>query len=95
MPLTFYIFPLAENETVIGYAVDINDRLVEGVVVEKDVARAVFEEEVREKRSGPSIIEQVAGNVFKTRIYPLRPGKTRTIKVQEIRIRIVYDLTKG
>ncbi len=33
--------------------------------------RAVFEEEVREKRSGPSIIEKVAGNVFKVVTYHL------------------------
>ena len=61
------MFPLDENAAVCGYAVDIKGVMVKAVVTEKETARKAFETEVREKKGGPSIIEQVAGNVFKTR----------------------------
>src|SRR5690349_1726961 len=36
------VFPLQENETVCGYSVDINGKLVEAVVVEKEKARYII-----------------------------------------------------
>ena len=65
--------PLEEGAAVCGYAVDIDERMVPGVIVEKEKARAVFEQEVREHKSAPAIAEQVAGNLFKTRIHPFKP----------------------
>jgi len=41
--------------------------MVKATITEKAVARKAFETEVREKRAGPAMIEQVAGNMFKTR----------------------------
>lgn len=55
-----------------GYAVDIEGAMVSGVIVGKEKARAVFEEEVREHKSAPAIAEQVAGNMFQTRIHPFK-----------------------
>jgi hypothetical protein len=75
-------FPLEEGATVCGYAVDIEGQLVDAVVCEKEKARVAFETEVREKRAGPAIAEQVAGsNVFRTKIYPLPAHGQRTVRV--------------
>jgi hypothetical protein len=41
--------------------------MVQATITEKETARKAFETEVREKRAGPAMIEQVAGNMFKTR----------------------------
>ena len=41
-------FPLDEGESVIGYAIDVNGKLRQGVVVEKDKGRQVFEAVVRQ-----------------------------------------------
>ncbi|MCR4733854.1 MAG: DUF2135 domain-containing protein [Treponema sp.] len=68
-------FPLGENESVIGYALDINGKLRKGVVVEKDKGRQVFEAVVRQGID-PGLVEMTAGNNFKTRVYPL-PAKGR------------------
>lgn len=46
---------------------EINGILVDGVIVEKDVARATFESEVREKKE-VALVETIVGNVFKTRV---------------------------
>lgn len=73
-------FPLPDGAVVSGYALDIDGEMVDGVAVEKEKAREVFETEVR-RGVDPGLVEKVKGNNFKTRIYPLLPGKTRTIRV--------------
>ena len=94
MTLTFYnpnprilegelYFPLPTDVTVSGYALDINGVLVDGVIVEKEKARVVFEELVRQGVD-PGLVEQSAGNVFKTRVYPLPANGTRQIRVKYV-----------
>lgn len=73
-------FPLAEGQTVSRYALDINGKLREGVVVEKEKGRVTFEKKVRE-RIDPGLLEMTAGNNFRTRIYPFIPGGTRHVVV--------------
>jgi len=75
------VFPLPEGATVSGYGLDVAGQMVDGVVVEKHKARIAFEKEVR-KGIDPGLIEWVAGNVFKTRIYPVPAKGRRTVKVQ-------------
>ena len=41
------VFPLPENATVSGFGLDVDGVIVDGVPVEKQKARVVFEEEVR------------------------------------------------
>lgn len=60
--------------------------LVDGVVIEKEKARVVFEAEARKTVEKPqvSIAESVVGNIFKTRIFPLPKQGTRTIRVSYV-----------
>jgi len=74
------VFPLPEGATVSGYGLDVNGVLVDGVVVEKDKGRQVFEIEVR-KGIDPGLIEWVKGNNFRTRVFPIPPEGTRTVSV--------------
>jgi Ca-activated chloride channel homolog len=73
-------FPLPDHATVSGYALDVNGQLVEGVVVGKDQARVVLEAE-RRQRIDPGLVEQVRGNLFRTRIYPVPAQGQRTVVV--------------
>lgn len=73
-------FPLAEGQTVSRYALDINGKLREGVVVEKEKGRVTFEKKVREGVD-PGLLEMTAGNNFRTRIYPFSPKGTRRVVV--------------
>ncbi len=73
-------FPLPDGAIVTGYALDINGQMVDGVVVKKEKARVAFETEVR-RGVDPGLVEHVAGNVYRTRIYPLPPRGTRRIRV--------------
>lgn len=67
------VFPLGEGQTVMRFAMDVNGRLREGVVVEKAKGRKAFEEIVR-RGVDPGLLEKTAGNSFKARIYPI-PAK--------------------
>ncbi len=64
------VFPLGEGQTVSRFALDVNGRLREGVVVEKAKGRIAFEETVR-RGIDPGLLEKTAGNSFRARIYPI------------------------
>jgi hypothetical protein len=63
-------FPLADGQNVVRYALDMDGKLREGVVVEKAKARSAFENTVRRKID-PGLVEKTKGNNFRTRIYPI------------------------
>ena len=65
-----FTFPLSEGESVVGYDLDIEGKLRQGVVVDKAKGRQVFEEIVN-RRVDPGIIEKTVGNNYRTRIYPI------------------------
>lgn len=74
-------FPLPEKATVSGYALDIRGQMVDGVVVEREKARVVFEEIVRQ-RIDPGLVEWTRGNVFRTRVFPIPSRGTRKVMVR-------------
>ena len=76
-------FPIPAEATVCGYALEINGTMVPGVVCGKEKARVAFESE-KAKRVDPGIVEHVKGNVWKTRIFPLRPKTPRKAEVEYI-----------
>lgn len=75
--------PMPEGAVVSGYALDVNGVMIDGVAIEKQKAREVFEAEVR-KGIDPGIIEKVKGNNFKTRIYPIPASGYRIAQVTYI-----------
>ena len=76
-------FPLPEGSTISGYALDVNGRMVDGVVVDKDQGRQVFETEVR-KGIDPGLVEWTKGRNFKTRVFPIPAKGSRTIRVSYV-----------
>ncbi len=72
------LFPLPEGVSVSRYAIDINGKMREAVPVNKNKGKEVFEA-VEHRRVDPGLLEKVEGNNFKTRIYPLMPGKERIV----------------
>ncbi|MCL1971650.1 MAG: DUF2135 domain-containing protein [Endomicrobia bacterium] len=73
-------FPLTENQNVSAIALDINGKMRDGVVVEKQKAREAFEAIVR-RGVDPALVEKTSDNQFKMRIYPFSPNGTRRIRV--------------
>ena len=75
----FYI-TLPEKSSITSYALDINNKLVDAVAIEKVKARQVFEA-ISRRRIDPGLMEWVKGNYFKTRVYPIPAKGSRTIRI--------------
>lgn len=84
-----FSFPVADGQTVSRFALDLNGKLRDAVVVDKSKARATFEA-IERRGVDPALLEWTRDNAFRTRIYPIMPQATR-------RILIAYeqDLTQG
>ncbi len=76
-------FPLPDGATISGYAIDIDGAMVDARVVEKEKARIAFEAEVK-KGTDPGIVEQIRGNAYRTRIYPIPAHGKRQIRVEYV-----------
>ncbi len=74
-------FPLPDGGVVCGYAIDINGIMTDASVVEKEKARIAFENEVK-KGVDPGLVEQVRGNAYRTRIYPIPANGSRRIRIE-------------
>ncbi|MDQ2733444.1 MAG: DUF2135 domain-containing protein [Pseudomonadota bacterium] len=71
-------FPLGAGQVVSGFALDVDGQLRDAVPVEKARAEQVFED-ISRRRVDPGLLQTTAGNNYELRIYPLLPGKTRTV----------------
>lgn len=75
-----FFFPLADGQSVSGYALEINGVMRKGVVLEKQKARKVFEEVIRQGID-PGLAEWSKGNNFHTRIFPIPAKGTKRVSV--------------
>jgi len=71
-------FPLKDGVSVSRYALDINGHMREAVPVDRAKGTVTFES-IERRRVDPGLLEKVAGNIFRTRIYPINPSSTRTV----------------
>ena len=75
-----FLFPLANGQQVSRFALDINGKMREGVVVDKTAGRKAFEEIVR-RGVDPGLLEKTEGNNFKARVYPMPAKGTRRVLI--------------
>lgn len=74
-------FMLPEGAVVTGYALDVNGQMIAGVLVDQPRAKAVYEERVRQ-RVDPGLAEVTTDGAFRTRVFPIPPRGTRTIRLR-------------
>ncbi len=76
-------FPLGEGQDVSRLALEVNGKLREAVVVEKEQGRVAFEAVVRQGVD-PVLLEKGTGNNYKARIYPIpATGYKRVVLAHE------------
>ncbi|RLB62605.1 MAG: hypothetical protein DRI90_08715, partial [Deltaproteobacteria bacterium] len=80
-----YSFPLPSDAAISRLAMYVDGRLVEGGIVERQRGRDIYETIVYQRRD-PALLEWMAGNLFRVRIFPL-PAR------QEKRIVLSYTQT--
>lgn len=83
-----WYLPLGEGQTVIGFAMEVNGKLREGVAVDRTKARIAYESTVRQQID-PGLAELSRGNHFKSRVYPIPANGYKRIVVnvqQELKL---------
>ncbi|SPO07286.1 related to Vault poly[ADP-ribose] polymerase [Cephalotrichum gorgonifer] len=77
-----YTFPLIDGVSVVAFTCTIGDRVITGVVKEKEKARAVYEE-ARDRGDAAALLEQVpeAADVFLTSVGNVPPKTTVHVEI--------------
>ena len=73
-------FPLFNGQEVSRFALDIDGKLREGVVVDKALGRQAFEDIAR-RNVDPGLLEKTEGNNFRARVYPMPAQGVRRILI--------------
>lgn len=75
-----YVFPLPEDAAISDFALYVDGERLEGRVLDKDEARAIYEEIVRHRRD-PALLEYVGRNTFRAQVFPIPPHGERRIQI--------------
>lgn len=71
-------FPLPEGAMLTGLAMEIDGKLMDGELVERDKARKAYEAIV-DQMLDPALLEWENGQTFKLRVFPIEPNKTKRV----------------
>ncbi|WP_206244048.1 VIT domain-containing protein [Novosphingobium terrae] len=74
-------FALPDGAVVTGYALDVNGAMIDGVLVDRPRAKALYEARVR-RGADPGLAEIKAGNIFETHVFPIFPQRGRRIRLR-------------
>ncbi|QCE42682.1 VIT domain-containing protein [Psychroserpens sp. NJDZ02] len=66
-------FPLGQGQSVTNFAMDVNGKMRDAVIVEKELGRVAYESTIRQTID-PGLLEMTKGNNYKARVYPI-PAK--------------------
>ena len=75
-----FMFPLPSDASISRLALEVNGKMEEGTVLERERAREVFESIVR-KMKDPALLEWMPGGLFKCRVFPIEPHATKRVIV--------------
>ncbi|MFT7623827.1 MAG: hypothetical protein ACI9WU_003012 [Myxococcota bacterium] len=82
-------FPLPSGAILTGLAMDIDGKLMEGELVEREKARETYQGIVDSMRD-PALLEWVGGSTFKLRVFPIGAQSTKRIV-----LRCLLPITRG
>jgi len=72
----YYTFPLPPDASIVRFAMEVNGKLMEGEIVEKQRAVKIFDQIVADwiRPRDPALLEWKGGNTFQMRIFPIFGG---------------------
>jgi hypothetical protein len=76
-----FTFQLPDGAAVTGYALDVGERMIDGVLVEPLKAERAYEEKVRQGID-PGVAKVTHANVFSTRVFPIMGKGSRVIRLR-------------
>jgi hypothetical protein len=75
-----FVLSLPAQSIVTGYALDVDGKMLDGVLVGARKGKQIYEKRVR-RGVDPGLAEVTRANAFRTHVYPIMPKKGRTIRV--------------
>jgi Ca-activated chloride channel family protein len=75
-----YIFPLPEDAAITSFDMWVDGQKLEGRVLNREQARAIYEEIVRRERD-PALLEYVGRGAFRASIFPIPPRAERRVQL--------------
>lgn len=95
-----YIFPLPEDAAISDFAMYVDGVRLEGRVLDRNEARAIYEDIVRRQRD-PALLEYIGRGAFQARIFPIPPhsekrvqiGYSQVLKAENGLVKYVYPLS--
>lgn len=76
-----YIFPLPEGASVSRFAMWVDGEPLEAEVLDRDEARRIYEEIVRQRRD-PALLEYAGRGAFRARVYPIPSHGEKRIELE-------------
>ncbi|MCW8985236.1 MAG: marine proteobacterial sortase target protein [Thermoanaerobaculales bacterium] len=84
-----YVFPLPQKAAVHAMRLEIGERVIEGLIKEREAARKVYEQAKKEGRKA-SLVEQERPNIFTTSVANIGPGEKVAVRISYQQI-LEYD----
>jgi Ca-activated chloride channel family protein len=76
-----YVFPLPTDAAISDFAMWVDGRKFEGELLDRDQARRIYEEIVRQRRD-PALLEYIDRGAFRVSIFPIPPGEERRVELE-------------
>lgn len=76
-----YVFPLPQGVTISDLVMIIDDVPIQAQILEKDEARRIYDEIVRQLRD-PALLEYVGNNAIQASVFPIPPGEERKLQIE-------------
>ncbi len=76
-----YIFPLPEEASIERFVMYVDGKPLEGRVLSREEARAIYESIVRKHRD-PALLEYIGHNTFQASIFPIASGEEKRIQIE-------------
>ena len=73
-----YVFPLPTDGAVSDFQMTVNGQTLEGKLLDKEDARRLYEQIVRQRRD-PALLEYLDRGLFQANVFPIPPGESRTL----------------
>jgi Ca-activated chloride channel family protein len=76
-----YVFPLPHDAAVSDFAMWVDGVKFEGELLDRDQARRIYEDIVRQRRD-PALLEYIDRGAFRVSIFPIPPGEERRVELE-------------
>jgi Ca-activated chloride channel family protein len=76
-----YLYPLPGEASFSGFSIWQGEQELRGEMMDRDRARAIYEEIVR-RRADPALIELAGHGLLRARVFPIEPGRKRKVELR-------------